>query len=629
MGNEQPPRARNGSRDESSSHHPAVDGAGGMVCPTCGTEYGADTRFCPRDGSVLRPLAGDGGELVGSVVDGRYYLIEKVGQGGMGEVYRGEHVRTRRQCAVKIINRSLARDAEALNRFIREATNAGRISHPHVAAVYDFGETEDGLLYLAMDYVDGEPLSKLLEREGALPPARAVEIARQVADAVAAAHELGIIHRDLKPSNIMVARNRSGGDLVQVVDFGIARTVGDEQQRLTRTGLVIGTPEFMSPEQLIGDPVDGRSDIYSLGCILYQMLTGEHAFGGSTASVITRRLTEAPPRPRDRNPAIPKPLDEVIVTALGRTPEERFKTMDAMRDALLTAPTQPVSTGPRRIAAWLGLTDQAQQRAAAGPSEPTPPAAEEADAATVSHDSSPEESLGPVDMPAPPVDASFDTSPEATDELEPSFGTPSFDVPQPEAADLVPEAAEPSYAREAEAAGGEHPAALVGSDFGSDPGALEEKPHRLLTTPKAWLGLGLVAAVLISSFVVLRPEQAGEATPPVNDHTGTTRGPGTGGPDADPERAARLVQTVLADLRAELAQAEEEVQARDFDPAILRLRSVHAGLAHLAGEYPEEAEVHMLADSVGAHLATLVTQCNALRRVQLDLNRPAPVCEQE
>jgi serine/threonine protein kinase len=332
----------------------AGEGAG-QVCPSCGAEYGPDIRFCPQDGSTLRPKAQSGAELVGRVIDERYHLLEKIGEGGMGRVYLAEHLRTQRRCAIKVISRALTHDPEAVGRFGREATNASRISHPNVAAVYDFGETDDGLLYLALEYVEGAPLSQLLEREGILSPARATEITRQVAEGLSAAHELGIVHRDLKPSNIIIACTRKGSDLAKVVDFGIAKATGEEQQQLTRTGFVIGTPEYMSPEQLIGDPVDPRSDIYSLGCILYEMLVGEHAFGGAAAQVITRRLTEPPPRPRAKNPQIPKPLDEIVVRALGRAPEERFQTVEALRDALLLAPAQPVSTGPRRIAAWLGL----------------------------------------------------------------------------------------------------------------------------------------------------------------------------------------------------------------------------------------------------------------------------------
>jgi serine/threonine protein kinase len=326
-----------------------------MSCVLCSTPYPEGTHYCPIDGAIVRPTASPQDDLIGTVLDGRYHLVRKIGQGGMGDVYLGEHVRTQRHSAVKVVSRSRATDPAALGRFLREATNAGRISHPQVATVYDFGETPDGIAYIAMEYVDGEPLSALLQRDGALPASRAVAIARQVAEAVAAAHDLGIVHRDLKPGNILITTGRRGGDQVKVVDFGIARVNADEQQHLTRAGVVVGTPEYMSPEQILGEEVDGRSDIYSLGCVLYQMLTGEQAFSGSTARIITCRFTEPPPSPRNRYPATPRKLDAIVLRALARYPEERFQTMDALRDALADASQIPVTTGLRRLGMRLGL----------------------------------------------------------------------------------------------------------------------------------------------------------------------------------------------------------------------------------------------------------------------------------
>jgi hypothetical protein len=347
-----------------------------MVCPICATEYSETTRFCPVDGSVVRPAGRGKDDLSGRLIDDRYYLVEKVGEGGMGDVYLGEHVRTQRRCAVKVISGQYAHDPEALPRFVREATNAGRINHPSVATIYDFGETSEGLAYLAMEYVDGEPLSRLLERQGALAPARAVEIARQVAEGVGAAHELGIVHRDLKPGNILITKDRKGADVVKVVDFGISRAPAKEEQRLTGTGTALGTPQYMSPEQLIGDPVDARSDVYSLGCVLFEMLTGEHPFAGSGAQLITRRLTERPARVRDRKPEVPKSLDDLVIQALGRMPQERFPTMEAMREALISAPTGPVTTGPRRLVTWLGSDSITNAKTAPYGTMPDPVAAE-------------------------------------------------------------------------------------------------------------------------------------------------------------------------------------------------------------------------------------------------------------
>ena len=296
------------------------------ICPQCNTEYEADQRFCPRDGSTLKSLSA-GGDLVGSVVADRYHVIRKLGEGGMGQVYLAEHVRMGRKSAVKVMNPGMVHDADAISRFNREASNASRISHPNVAAIYDFGETSDGLIYLAMEYVEGEPLTKLIEREGALPAARAAHIVRQTGEALAVAHDLGIVHRDLKPDNIMVAKDRDGADCVKVVDFGIAKAANNEAQKVTRTGLVVGTPEYMSPEQLAGDPLDGRSDIYSLALVAFTMLTGRLPFPSETVQEsMIMRLTERPRSLSEMKPDVswPSPLQAAIDKGLARDARDRY-----------------------------------------------------------------------------------------------------------------------------------------------------------------------------------------------------------------------------------------------------------------------------------------------------------------
>ncbi|HWC46853.1 MAG TPA: serine/threonine-protein kinase, partial [Casimicrobiaceae bacterium] len=307
------------------------------VCPQCGVEYDTASRFCPNDGTPLRPK-GSTDQFIGHVLAERYHMLKRLGEGGMGKVYLAEHVKMNRQCAVKVMNGALLSDSDSAQRFAREASNAARIIHPNVAAVFDYGET-DGVVYLVMEYVEGEPLTRLLDRETALPPARAVDIARQVAEALVAAHELGIVHRDLKPDNIIVAAGKNGRDIAKVVDFGIAKAIEEApSESLTRTGLVIGTPEYMSPEQLLGDPVDARSDIYSLGCILYQMLTGRRTFDEPTREqMIKRRLTEKAPHPRELAPDVPKTLDLIVARMLNRTPQDRYATAAEVRDLLIPA----------------------------------------------------------------------------------------------------------------------------------------------------------------------------------------------------------------------------------------------------------------------------------------------------
>jgi serine/threonine protein kinase len=303
------------------------------VCPQCGGEYETGDRFCPKDGSPLRPKSG-GDPLVGRVIADRYLVLALLGEGGMGRVYLAEHVKMNRQCAIKVMNPSLVNDTESSQRFAREASSAARILHPNVAAVFDYGES-DKIVYLVMEYVDGESLSAILDG-GAIEPRRAIELAGQIADGLAAAHELGIVHRDLKPDNVIVARNRSGKEIPKIVDFGIAKAVSEApQDSLTRSGLVIGTPEYMSPEQLLGDPLDARSDVYSLGCILYQMLTGKPAFEAeSREQMIRRRLHEPPPHIREIVPNLPRRLDTLIVHMLARSPSDRLATAAEAREAL-------------------------------------------------------------------------------------------------------------------------------------------------------------------------------------------------------------------------------------------------------------------------------------------------------
>ena len=299
------------------------------LCPVCSTEYPDDVRFCPNDGQTLRAAA-PAGDLVGQVVADRYHVLRKLGEGGMGQVYLAEHVKMGRRSAIKVMNPSMVHDPDAVSRFNREAANASRITHPNVCAIYDFGETADGTIYLAMEFIEGEPLTSLLERDGALPPLRAAHIVVQVAEALQAAHDLGIVHRDLKPDNVMVGRGRDGADVVKVVDFGIAKAVGGEDsQKVTKTGLVVGTPEFMSPEQLAGDKLDGRSDIYSLALVLYKMLTGKLPFEATTVQeTMIKRLTDDPltlaaVRP-DRT--FPAGLQETLDAALTRSPADRYQS---------------------------------------------------------------------------------------------------------------------------------------------------------------------------------------------------------------------------------------------------------------------------------------------------------------
>ncbi len=315
------------------------------TCTICGAEWEDETKFCPNDGSTLRSV--EGSDLIGSIIGGNYHIEKKLGEGGMGAVYLGEHVKMGRKSAIKVMTQAMANDPEAIARFNREATNAARINHPNVCAIYDFGETPDGTIFLAMEFIEGDTLGDVLTTAGGpLPLDRAANILDQTADALQAAHDLGIVHRDLKPDNIMIAKSR-GNDLVKVVDFGIAKAMGGEEgQKVTKTGLVIGTPEYMSPEQLSGDVLDGRSDVYSLALVFFRVITGTLPFPAESAQeTMIKRLTDDPLTLEQALPggSFPPALQTVMDHALQRMPGDRFKHATELsagvRSAMAGAPT--------------------------------------------------------------------------------------------------------------------------------------------------------------------------------------------------------------------------------------------------------------------------------------------------
>ncbi len=298
------------------------------ICPTCGTEYPLSERFCPRDGTALRSAAGQG-DLLGTVVADRYHILKKLGAGGMGTVYLAEHVKMGRKSALKVMNPGMNADPDAIARFNREAANASRLNHPNVCGIYDFGETPDGTIYLAMEFIEGASLTDIVERAGALPASRAASLVHQTADALQVAHDAGIVHRDLKPDNIMVARNRDGSDLVKVVDFGIAKASSSDAQKVTKTGLVVGTPEYMSPEQLAGDKLDGRSDIYALGLVAFNCLTGALPFSATSAQeAMNMRLTDIPRALAEVRPDVawPEAVQATLDLALARDAKDRYQS---------------------------------------------------------------------------------------------------------------------------------------------------------------------------------------------------------------------------------------------------------------------------------------------------------------
>jgi len=308
------------------------------TCPTCGERFDDDVAFCPKDGARLS-AARASQELIGTIIADRYRITSKVGGGGMGQVYKAEHVRMRRTCAIKVLRGALTDDPEAIQRFQREAENASQISHPNVAQIYDFGEHER-LVYLAMEFIEGESLADLLGRQPAVHPDVAADIISQAAAALDAAHARGVMHRDVKPDNIMLAKHPDGTYLVKLVDFGIAREMTREEQRVTRTGLVIGTPEYMSPEQLSGEAIDARSDLYALALVAFQALTGQQAFPSTSSKQnLILRLTSRPRTLAEVRADVPWPADlqGVFDRALAPDPGDRYASTGAFADALWTA----------------------------------------------------------------------------------------------------------------------------------------------------------------------------------------------------------------------------------------------------------------------------------------------------
>lgn len=321
------------------------------VCPQCGAEYELNQKFCSNDGATLR-LGDSAAALEGAVIAGRYRILRRLGEGGMGRVYLAEHLRMKRRDALKVMQPRLAEDAAAVQRFSREAMNASRIDHPHVAAVYDFGDAEDGLVFLAMEYIDGKSLDALLA-DGPMPPERAAIIIDQVSDALSAAHDLGIIHRDLKPQNIMIGKDRHGGDMVKLVDFGISKISDADDQKVTKSGAQVGSPAFMSPEQVAGDPIDKRSDIYSLGIVAFAMLTGKLPFEGDGTTIMWARVLDQAMRLSEVRPDVAwgSQLEAVMDKVLARDPVERYQTAPEFATAFrgaaqnLPKPTPPAVRG--------------------------------------------------------------------------------------------------------------------------------------------------------------------------------------------------------------------------------------------------------------------------------------------
>jgi serine/threonine-protein kinase len=310
------------------------------------------------DAAARRASGGLHGNLAGQLLDGRYRIDRKVGEGGMSFVYLAHEEGTGERFAIKVLSPSLSQERNAMARLRREAGLASRLAHPNVCHIVRLGETTDGLVYVVMPYVEGELLADRTNRLGHVPLGQAVRWASEIAAGLNVAHAMTIVHRDLKPENVMICQHADGTEFAVVMDFGLAkeRKAGPELEKLTATGIVLGTPEFMSPEQLRGKPLDARTDIYSLALVTYEMLTGKLPFEGRTQQeTMIARLRSDPVPLRRMRPDLdfPAPVERVLLKGLEREPEKRYQTAPEFARALeaaaegkeVEAPAPPPSTG--------------------------------------------------------------------------------------------------------------------------------------------------------------------------------------------------------------------------------------------------------------------------------------------
>src|SRR5579864_3957767 len=327
-------------------------------CPSCHKTYPGDYNVCPADQTGLQSSH----EFQpGMIIRNKYEILARIGIGGMGAVYKGRHVTFNEFCAIKVVNDSIAGDANFLQRFQTEAVVTRKLRHPNAVRVDDFDYTDDGRPFIVMELVEGRNVGEILQAEGPLRVPRAVRIATQAARALGAAHKLGFVHRDIKPGNIILTTDEHGQETAKVLDFGIAKlreAAGEARPEMTMTGMVVGTPSYMSPEQFMGKKaggvIDGRTDIYSLGVVLYQMVTAQLPFEADTIYSLMMQHMEGNARPpNELKPElkIPESLSRVILKAIQKSRDQRFQTAEEFSAALeQVANDQPAETPAVNVA---------------------------------------------------------------------------------------------------------------------------------------------------------------------------------------------------------------------------------------------------------------------------------------
>jgi serine/threonine protein kinase/formylglycine-generating enzyme required for sulfatase activity len=505
------------------------------ICPHCGKDYDDALEVCLSDHSKLISIDSSGADpMLGKLLFGRYRLIRKIGEGGMGSIYRAVHTENLRICAIKLMTSLSAGKDDAIARFKREARNSVRIDSVHAVTVYDSGQTDEGLLFLAMEFIDGKPLSRVIAEERVLPIDRVIHITNQIAEALAAAHALPMIHRDLKPDNIMITRKGADSDFVKVLDFGIAKALADPGgDNLTKTGFVLGTPVYMSPEQLLGEELDPRSDIYSLAIIVYEMLTGRLPFeGDNPQAIMMKRVMSEPVRLRAIAPSLSESTERAVMSGLERNRDARTPTVEAFAADLsrvLHCGTQimgGVVTGK--------LTPPGEGRATSqwgGPETRV--------------DSSPA-FTGQAEYSRPASGSGSDVNTWARTEITPSgVQRPELTPPQISA----PSAPMPG-------------APVAARDLSESPGA-----HQVVTKPERrnakWVVLGsvlLLAVIVVIVFIVMRPGGASSS-----GFALVIKGAPSGS------------QVFVNNVRREAVTADGALKVAGLDPGQVNVRVSHEG----------------------------------------------------